>query len=560
MSTKTTAKSARIMKLALTTALASTALTGCTGLFSPKGSYSAAQASAVAAEAQDTEAMRTKVAASEKTVMAAPRDLSARAQLAASYLEAGRFNSAAATFAEVIELGDSSPRTVVSYALAQLASGQSSAALATLDKYEATIDPADFGLAVALAGRPQQGIHVLGNALRSGQNTAKIRQNLAYAFALKGDWRSARLMAAQDLSGDKTNERLGQWAQTIAPSQGQARIAGLLNVPVVRDAGQPAALALNKFPEGAAFASAAPAKTGELAAIGTPAKPAAVPMVRSQAESAVPSSFAAAFTEASELPAVAAKPARSAPARPTVAQSARAAIEAAAPAKKPAAPVRVAAAKPAAVPTPVAAVAATPSAAPKTAAPKTATAKPATPRTPVQHTASRAQVASATPAASAPEKPAQTRVRRVTRNGVTYTEREVVQQVASHTPATSPARAATKPSSRPARSAPRSQTRTASRDGGYRVQLGSYFSMSDAQAAWRLFVQRHPELGEAQKVITKAKVKGKIYYRIAAGGYDRNEARSLCGRVKRGGGGCIAYAANNPLPGTIDNNVRVASR
>jgi hypothetical protein len=84
--------------------------------------------------------------------------------------------------------------------------------------------------------------------------------------------------------------------------------------------------------------------------------------------------------------------------------------------------------------------------------------------------------------------------------------------------------------------------------------------MSGAQAAWRIFQERHPELRDAQKVITKAKVKGKIYYRVAAGGYDQSAARNLCSAVKRGGGGCIAYAANNPLPGTIDNNVRVAQR
>ena len=96
--------------------------------------------------------------------------------------------------------------------------------------------------------------------------------------------------------------------------------------------------------------------------------------------------------------------------------------------------------------------------------------------------------------------------------------------------------------------------------GDYRVQLGSYFSMSDAQTAWKVFLKRHPELDGAKQVITKANVKGKIYYRVAAGGFAKSSAQGLCQSVKRGGAGCIAYAASNPLPGTIDNNVRVASR
>ena len=110
----------------------------------------------------------------------------------------------------------------------------------------------------------------------------------------------------------------------------------------------------------------------------------------------------------------------------------------------------------------------------------------------------------------------------------------------------------------PAPSAP--STGFVAESGDYRVQLGSYFSMSDAQQAWKIFQQRHPELAGAEKVITKAKVKGKMYYRVAASGYAEASARSLCSLVKKGGGGCIAYAANNPLPGALETNVRMASR
>jgi cell division protein FtsN len=116
------------------------------------------------------------------------------------------------------------------------------------------------------------------------------------------------------------------------------------------------------------------------------------------------------------------------------------------------------------------------------------------------------------------------------------------------------------PASR-AETAPSAPAKTfLAQSGDYRVQLGSYFSMSDAQQAWKIFQQRHPELAGAEKVITKAKVNGKIYYRVAAAGYAETSARSLCSLVKKGGGGCIAYAANNPLPGAIETNVRMAAR
>jgi Flp pilus assembly protein TadD len=532
MSNTTPVKSTRIVRLALTTALASVTLTGCTGLLSPKGSVASAPNSAAAVSAQNLQAANQKVAAAESNILSAPRDLAARSQLASAYLEAGRFNSAASTFAEVLTLGDTSDRTIISYALSQLASGQSSAALATLDRYEAKLSPADFGLAVAMAGRPQQGVHVLSNALRSGDNTAKVRQNLAYAYALKGDWRSARLMVGQDLAANKIGDRLGEWAQTIAPGQDQARVAGLLSVPIVRDAGQPSALALRNFPEGVMLAQATPA-----------ASPAADP----KAPSSVPNSFAAAFTESGELPPVAAAAKALGVSPAQVASVEPVALPAAKPVAKPASKP---APRPATVPTRIAKVDPTPAAKPAS--------KPVAPKPVVKPAAK--------PVATPTTPPKLASTRRVTRDGVTYSSREMVQQVAAHTPSaqtpsTKPSvasRSSVKPSSKPvAKPAP---ARVASRDGGYRVQLGSYFSMSDAQAAWKVFMRRHPELNDGQKVITKAKVKGKIYYRVAAGGYARTAARNLCGRVKRGGAGCIAYAANSPLPGTIDNNVRVAQR
>ena len=64
----------------------------------------------------------------------------------------------------------------------------------------------------------------------------------------------------------------------------------------------------------------------------------------------------------------------------------------------------------------------------------------------------------------------------------------------------------------------------------------------------------------AEKIITKARVNGKIYYRVAAAGLAEGSARSLCSKAKSKGAGCITYAANSPLPGTLREEIRVAAR
>lgn len=123
-----------------------------------------------------------------------------------------------------------------------------------------------------------------------------------------------------------------------------------------------------------------------------------------------------------------------------------------------------------------------------------------------------------------------------------------------------PAKAA--PRSAPARSsAAAPATRSSLASGDYNVQLGSYYSMSDAQAAWKRFQARYPDLADAERVITKARVNGKIYYRVAAAGFARSSANQICSTVKGKGGGCLAYASTRPLPGHLgDAAIRVASR
>lgn len=313
--TRTASKSRRIA-LAATTALASLALAGCATGSAPRADLSASKAQQALEKGRGTSA----VTHAEAAVLAEPRNASYRAVLGAAYMEAGRFQSAATSFDDALELGDTSPRTALGLALAQIAAGDSQGAINTLEEWRADLDPADVGLAVALAGYPERGVHILGNALRNGQNTPKVRQNLAYAYALHGEWRAARLMAAEDVPADQLDERIGEWAQLAQNGNAQTRVAALLAVPVVSDSGQPVALALHNNPgtEGLALeaaSNAAPATDlawappqGELPALAAAAPPVAQPVVQPVEQPAprpdpAPDNFAAAFTALAAPPA-----------------------------------------------------------------------------------------------------------------------------------------------------------------------------------------------------------------------------------------------------------------
>ena len=169
----------RAIMLAVTTALATTALGGCTAKVAAPADFSASKAQAAIMKGKTNKA----VVHAEEAVLAQPRNSAYRAMLGAVYMEAGRFQSAATSFKDAMALGDNSPRTALSYALAEIATGNTAVARAVLDDWRDQINPADLGLAFALAGDPAQGVHVLGNAVRTGQNTANVRQNLAYAYA-----------------------------------------------------------------------------------------------------------------------------------------------------------------------------------------------------------------------------------------------------------------------------------------------------------------------------------------------------------------------------------------
>ncbi|NJO14146.1 MAG: SPOR domain-containing protein, partial [Rhizobiales bacterium] len=174
--------------LAVSTAIAGLALAGCTTTAAPQSASSFASAQAALGKGQVDKA----VMHAEAAVLAEPRNPGYRALLGAAYMEAGRFQSAATSFGDALDLGDENARTVLSFALAKIAMGEGRAATAVLDEYAQVIDPADLGLALALAGQPERGVHVLVNAVRAADEvTPKLRQNLAYTYALAGNWPAA---------------------------------------------------------------------------------------------------------------------------------------------------------------------------------------------------------------------------------------------------------------------------------------------------------------------------------------------------------------------------------
>ena len=174
----------RTARLIVSSALAAGILTGCaSGSVHPAKLASAAQAEL------ERGRLNGAIDKAEKAVLADPRNPAYRVLLGNAYLKAGRFESARQAYDESMELGEDSGRTALSLALADIALGMHAEAIDTLGAYRDSLDVTDYGLALTLAGQPAQGVAVLSDALRNGENTPKLRQNLALSYALHGRWR-----------------------------------------------------------------------------------------------------------------------------------------------------------------------------------------------------------------------------------------------------------------------------------------------------------------------------------------------------------------------------------
>lgn len=243
-----------LAKAAFSSLVLGTTMVGCTGAaFRPSAIAPARQnpdraAAAIDKALADHDGVRA-IAAAEAAVQAAPQDASYRQLLGRAYIADGRFASAETALGDAMALGNRDPRTIVSLALVKVALGKSDAARDLLTSHADIVPAGDYGLAIAMAGDAAEGVRILSAAIHDSSATARTRQNLAYAYALAGRWKDARVMAGIDLEPLAANQRIAQWAQTAAPEFAQQRIAGLMGVMIDgSDAGQPVALALAPEP------------------------------------------------------------------------------------------------------------------------------------------------------------------------------------------------------------------------------------------------------------------------------------------------------------------------
>lgn len=183
----------------------------------------------------------------ERAVARTPTDAGLRALLGNAYFAAGRFHSAEGAFKDSVTLDPSEPQIILKLALVQIAEGKHAEAVATLNVGREVLDPSDFGLALALAGHPNEAVAILESAARRPGADSTVRQNLALALALAGDWTNARTVAAQDVPAGQLDERIHQWMQFAKPAHSFDQVATLVGVtPAALDPGQPVQLALTK--------------------------------------------------------------------------------------------------------------------------------------------------------------------------------------------------------------------------------------------------------------------------------------------------------------------------
>jgi Flp pilus assembly protein TadD len=194
----------------------------------------------------------------EQAVQANPDDSEVRALLANCYFAGGRFASAEQAYRDSLTLNPSQPKLVLKLALVEIAQGRDSDALAALDAARSALDPADYGLAIALAGRPDAAVEILNEVARTPAADARVRQNLALAYGLSGDWTMAKTVAAQDLAPDQVDSRIQQWMSVATPTRPSDQVAMLTGVHPTVDPGQPQALALKATPVGERLAQLLP--------------------------------------------------------------------------------------------------------------------------------------------------------------------------------------------------------------------------------------------------------------------------------------------------------------
>ncbi|APG62805.1 hypothetical protein LPB140_08395 [Sphingorhabdus lutea] len=270
-----------ILKLALSSVVVGMTTTGCASLgFSTAHKVADRSEQNAAKNAEKAEKYLAKgkldkaLSYAEMAVEGQLSNVDYRMLLARTYMANGLYTSAERTLMDVMELGQVDPRTVISLALTRLAQNKADSAKSLLEAHRSIIPASDYGLALAIAGDSKKAVEILGQAIRADNSDARVRQNLALAYAMDGRWREARLMASQDLSQTAADQRIAEWAQIARPGAYSTRVASLLGVAPREDSGQPVRLALQgaMVPANSAVAMNSPVKSysqeGELAAVG----------------------------------------------------------------------------------------------------------------------------------------------------------------------------------------------------------------------------------------------------------------------------------------------------
>ncbi|MFZ2997745.1 tetratricopeptide repeat protein [Sphingobium sp.] len=254
-------------KAALASLLVATTMVGCTGAAfrtTATAVHPTGDAAKFATAAEKALAGRNgaqAIASAEAAVRLAPDNATYRQLLGRAYVQLGRFASAETALSDAVTLGSSDARTIVSLALVQVAQGRADAARSLLTAHADTVPASDYGLAMAMAGDTAEGVRILSEAIQDPSANVRTRQNLAYAYALAGRWKDARMVVGMDMDSLAANKRITDWAQVAEPSLAPQRVAALMGVAIDgADAGLPVALAL--APTGAAvpveMAAAAP--------------------------------------------------------------------------------------------------------------------------------------------------------------------------------------------------------------------------------------------------------------------------------------------------------------
>lgn len=509
---------ATALKFAASTLALGTVLTGCTphSMAARPGNASDVRAEKISAKAlaDARKAMARHdyagaIGFAETGVAASPRDAGLRLVLGQAYLGAGRFVSAETAFADALTLSPDNGKAALNLALAQIGLGKTADARTTLTEYADRIPASDYGLAVALTGDLTEGTRALENAAHTEGADAKTRQNLAFVYALAGNWRGATVVANQDLSPADAGRRLVEWAELAQSADQPAKIAAVLGVSPVQDAGMPTQLALNRSagePTQMAAAEAAPASPVDAAVAPTAAAPA--PVATAAAEPAY------------EVPSAAAPVA---------------------------APVQVAQAD-TDVP-----IATTPEPAPAPEAAPVAEPAPS-------HSVSMA-LDEPVPVTAANPLPAKYAPLIKARRG--KAARRVVTAVRPVGPVASVTQPARSVSVVPAKPQPiRTAAASPGSAGKFVVQIGAFANAAQARTAWN-DAQARFSLSNLTPASANARVNGANYVRLSVAGFEnRAQAEALCARIERAGGKCFVRGTltDRPAQWVRQGLPRLASR